>query len=619
VDAPRAIIDFDALEPSPSRCVFAEPVAEFQARALARVEPAVRAAERAAREGAWVVGVVAYEAAPAFDPCLRVRPGCPVPLAWFGAFEAPAVRVRPPRLPCHQPAVAAEPPDGWAASEGRARHGEKVRGIREAIAAGDVYQVNHTFRLRGPARLDPRATYERLLAAAPAPFAAYVRLPGHHVVSLSPELFFARTGRRVTTRPMKGTAPRGRWTERDDALARMLAESEKDRAENLMIVDLLRNDLGRVAEVGTVAVQDLFRVERHPTVHQMTSTVRATLRPDVDLFGVFAALFPCGSVTGAPKIAATAAIAGLEDAPRGVYCGAVGVVRPGGDAIFNVAIRTAVIDAEGGGATYGVGGGVTWNSTPDGEWEEALGKAAVLGPARPAASLMETLRCEHGEPVRWPAHRERMLASARLLGHPANAGDLDAVVSEAAARHADSRRILRVTLDRQGRVSVRVRPLEDADELHAAAAARPVSSADPRLFHKTIDRTLYDAAREGLAPGVEPLLWNERGHATEFARGNLVIERDGRLHTPPVDAGLLPGVLRSELVRAGRVLEREIPLEEVGRATRVWFINSAREWIPVRWNPPSAEGVASNGAAAGAFPGGPSDDTRRGTERPGGL
>ncbi len=613
--APRAIIDFDALQPA-ARRVFAEPVAEFQAHVPAEVESAVRAAERAARAGAWVVGVVAYEAAPAFDPSLRVRPGCRVPLAWFGAFEKPVPGARPPRLPCHLSAVGAAGPEGWVASEDRHRHARAVSRIREAIAAGDVYQVNHTFRLRRPGPVDPLATYERLLATSPAPLAAYVRLPGHHVVSLSPELFFARTGRRITTRPMKGTAARGRWPEEDDALARMLAASEKDRAENLMIVDLLRNDLGRVAEVGSVVVRDAFRVERHPTVHQMTSTVRAMLRPDVDLFGVFAALFPCGSVTGAPKIAATGVIADLEDAPREVYCGAVGVLRPGGDAVFNVAIRTALTDADGTRATYGVGGGVTWQSTPEGEWEEALGKAAILGRTTPAAALMETLRCERGEPVRWPAHRERLLASARLLGHPVDAANLDAAVYEAAARHADRRRILRVTLDRQGRVAVRGRSLEVTDELHAGAAARPVCSADPRLFHKTVDRTLYDDAREGLAPGVEPLLWNERGHATEFARGNLVVERDGRLHTPPVDAGLLPGVFRSELVRAGRIHEREIPLEKIAGATRVWFINSAREWIPVRWNPSAAAGVASNGGAVAASPG-PGDETRRGMERPG--
>jgi para-aminobenzoate synthetase/4-amino-4-deoxychorismate lyase len=579
-------VDFEGLG---RRLVFGSPRRALQADSVDEVAGVVRAAEDAAREGAWVVGVLAYEAAPGFDRCLPVRDGCRTPLAWFGVHEAPDHAERPPRMPAF-PGRTDDLPPGWTADQDRAGHGRSVAAIRAAIAAGDVYQINHTFRLRAPGGTQPLALYETLLARSPAPYAAYVRLPEHHVLSLSPELFFRRDGARLVTRPMKGTAPRGRWPEEDEDRARWLAGSSKDRAENLMIVDLLRNDLGRVAEVGSVAVSGLFEVERYATVHQMTSTVEARALEGADLLAVLSALFPCGSVTGAPKIAAMRGIAELEGSPREAYCGAVGVLRPGGDCLFNVAIRTLLLD-ESGTTTYGVGGGVTWSSTAQGEWDEAVAKAAILHEPAPAAALIETLRLEHGKAVRWDAHRARLLASAGLLGHPVRPADLDRAVSQAAAAHREPPALLRVSVDPGGRIDLRTRPLDQPDWLAAAPAPRAIRSSDPWLFHKTDDRRGYEAAAAGLPPHVEPLFWNERGNATEFSRGNLVIRLAGRLVTPPVEAGLLPGILRSELVRAGEVEECDVPLDAVRQAHEVWFVNSARGWVPVRWNPGLATGV----------------------------
>ena len=591
MDQPRAIVDFEGFEAG-RRLAFGEPVAEFSAREASGVEAAVRAAEAAALAGAWVVGFLAYEAAPALDPSFAVRDGCRLPLAWFGAFESPRRVHRPRRRASFPPRSCASIPDGWSGSEGRRAHAAAVARIREAIGRGDVYQVNHTFRLRRILTEDPAELYELLVRTVPAPYAAYVRVPPHHVVSISPELFFRRDGRRLTTRPMKGTAPRGRWPEEDDRNAAALAASEKDRAENLMIVDLLRNDLGRVASFGTVRAQDLFRVERHATVHQMTSTVVAEARPDASLLEVMRALFPCGSVTGAPKIAATQAIARLESAPREVYCGAIGVIRPGGDCTFNVAIRTALVDDSDSSVTYGVGGGITWASTAAGEWEEALGKAAILRPARAAAGLIETFRAEGGTPVRWPDHRRRLLSSAEALGHPADEARIDAAVARACHETARARVILRLELSVGGAVSVSVRPLPHTDRMRARRAWGPVDSGDPRLFHKTADRSVYDAFRTGLPDEEEALLWNERGEATEFTRGNLVAELHGRLVTPPVRAGLLPGVFRDELVRSATAVEGDIPIADLETASAVWFVSSAREWVPVLWNPVGEPGVA---------------------------
>ncbi len=588
---PRAIVDFE--DPgADGRLAFAEPVVEFRAEAPADVADVVEAAEAAAADGAWVVGFMAYEAAAGLDGALAVRAGCRAPLAWFGVFGEPERSPRPDRVPCFARTGGAAVPEGWSSSETRATHAATVLRIRDAIARGDVYQVNHTFRLRRSLDEPPLALYERLVRTVPAPYAAYLRVPPLHVVSISPELFFRRRARRLTTRPMKGTAPRGRWPDEDRDLARALAASEKDRAENLMIVDLLRNDLGRVATVGSVAVRDLFRVERYPTVHQMTSTVCADARPEASLLDVLRALFPCGSVTGAPKIAATRWIAALESTPREVYCGAVGLIRPGGDCVFSVAIRTALADDSDGGITYGVGGGITWASTAAGEWEEALEKAAVLNDAAPAGDLIETFRAEAGVAVRWPEHRRRLASSAAVLGHRCEEVELDRAVAAALRDHPDGPVVARLTLATDGGVSVAARPQPARTPLCARAAAASVDSHDPRLFHKTSDRSLYAVFRSGMADNEEVLLWNERAEATEFTRGNLVIELDGRAVTPPLNAGLLPGVFRDELVRSGAVAEAVVRLADVDRASAVWFVNSARGWVPVRWNPAAEPGVA---------------------------
>lgn len=357
-----------------------------------------------------------------------------------------------------------------------------------------------------------------------------------------------------------------------------------------MIVDLLRNDLGKVARFGKVLVPELFRIERHATVHQMVSAIGAEVAPETGLPELFAALFPCGSVTGAPKVAATRVIAALESTPRDVYCGAIGVIAPGGDCAFNVAIRTAVADAERGTLTYGIGGGVTWASTAAGEWREAVGKAAILHPARPAAALLETFRVEGREPVRWAEHRRRLLASADVLGHRIRAADLDDAVAEAAVSCGAETRIVRLTADADGGVRWETRPLVSTGVLSAALARDPIDPADPRLYHKTTDRSLYEAAGAGLGRGVEPLLWNRSGNLTEFARGNLVADLGGRLVTPPIHAGLLPGVYRDELVRTGRVDESEVAVSDLESASGVWLVNSAREWASVR-NPVAAPGV----------------------------
>lgn len=334
--------------------------------------PAVLArADALARAGEWVAGFVTYEAGAAFDPAFRFRPRSALPFAWFGVFDAPA------RADDSAPAGAVCC-DGWQPGVERHRYDVDIGRILEHIRAGDVYQINHTIRLLGRFDGDHHALYQHLRAGQPDGYCARLDLGRHRILSLSPELFFRRDGERLVSKPMKGTLARGNTPAADSLCADALRESPKNRAENLMIVDLIRNDMSRVARPHSVRVPALFSVETYPTVYQMTSTVSAELRPDADLADIFAALFPCGSITGAPKIKAMEIIAGLEPEPRGIYCGAIGLLKPGGDAIFNVAIRTLLLDGFTGRAEYGVGGGITADSVAHDEYEEMRAKARIL-------------------------------------------------------------------------------------------------------------------------------------------------------------------------------------------------------------------------------------------------
>jgi len=330
----------------------------------------LRRAEQAARSGRWVAVMVAYEAAPAFEPALRVRPGDSLPLAWSGCFDAPVAEL--------SWTYGKYSVSGWTASVDRTHFDRDIDAIRAAIARGDVYQVNHTFRLRANFKGDPLCWFMRLRAAQPQGYCAYLDLGSYRILSASPELFFRREGDELCARPMKGTVRRGHNSEEDEELAQWLHRSPKNRAENAMIVDVIRNDLSRVALPGTVRVPALFTIERYPTVLQMTSTVTASARPGTTLEDIFCALFPCASISGAPKISSTGVIASLEDTWRGIYCGTVGLIAPGGDAIFNVAIRTVLLETASGEAICGVGGGITWDSLAAEEYEEALTKAAFL-------------------------------------------------------------------------------------------------------------------------------------------------------------------------------------------------------------------------------------------------
>jgi para-aminobenzoate synthetase / 4-amino-4-deoxychorismate lyase len=572
----RAILDLDPF----GHVELAEPAAVYAADSLADVRPVIRAAEAAAVAGRWVAGFVAYEAAPAFDRALRVRSAGRGPLAWFGAFDRPVEQA-----PMAAGEVGEARLEGLDPDTSEAGYARAVEAIRDAIARGDAYQVNLSVRLRGRFSGDPAALYRRLHAAQGARRSVFLAMGRRAIASASPELFFERERDRLVVRPMKGTALRGRFAEEDDRIAAALAASPKERAENVMIVDLMRNDVGRVARFGSVRVEELCAVERYRTVHQMTSTVEGRLVPGTTLDDVFAALFPCGSVTGAPKSSAMKLIAALEGSPRGPYCGAIGAIAPGGRAAFNVAIRTVDLDLESGEATYGTGAGITWPSSAEAEWQETLAKARVLAvPTRPGFELIETMRVEGGRCALLPRHLARLEASARHFGFALDASAArDMVLREAAALGSGTHR-LRLLLDEGGavRLEAGAAPEAVAEPLPVALARTPVSAHDPLLFHKTTRREPYDARRAERMDVFDVVLRNEAGDVTELTIGNIVAELDGTRVTPPREAGLLAGVCRAELLAHGEIVERPLQAADLRRAGRLWLVNALRGWVPIR-------------------------------------
>ncbi len=545
------------------------------ARRVGEVAGVMAAAERALRDGFHIAGWVAYEAAGAFDSSLTTQSPGAVPLVCFGVFREMA-----PAPPLVATTLADAPV--WTPALSREAHATGIAAIREAIAEGDTYQINYTFRLQSDWGADVDALYTHLAAAAQAPYAALIETDEWSVLSLSPELFFERNGDRLTTKPMKGTAPRGRCPEEDRALGEALRASTKNRAENVMIVDLCRNDVTRVCEVGSVQATSLFDVHRYPTVWQMVSTVEGRLRPETGLTDIFTALFPAGSITGAPKSSSMRLIAQLEHAPRGLYCGAIGHASPDGRATFNVAIRTMTVHNPTGRAEYGVGGGITWDSTAADEHAEAMQKAACLE-VRPPFSLIETLRYEDAHYVRLDEHLARMKASAEYFGMAFPPSPHLLISKSPHLQGSSSPKRVRLELHADGTLDVTARALDEtpSEPLWALASA-PVDSSNRWLFHKTTRREVYDHHRAEHQDVFDVLLWNERRELTEFTRGNVVLELDGQLVTPARPSGLLAGVFRQVLLEEGKIAEAVVTIEDLSRATRLWFINSVREWVEIK-------------------------------------
>jgi para-aminobenzoate synthetase/4-amino-4-deoxychorismate lyase len=544
--------------------------------ALDEVIPLLRGAEAAAKDGLWAALALSYEAAPAFDSALKVQPSSEFPLAWMGVFQEPS-STDFNSIP-NSPFRISE----WEPQIDRREYRQAILSIRDFIERGDTYQINFTFPLRGCVVGDSFSCFRAIAESQGAAYSAYLDIGSHRILSFSPELFVERRGNDLMTRPMKGTLARGRWLEEDCERVEQLRGSPKDRAENVMIVDLLRSDLGKVAETGSVKVTELFAVECLSRVLQMTSTVTAVQRPDVTLVDILRALFPCGSVTGAPKCRSMAIIKELEHRRRGVYTGAIGFMGPNGDAVFNVPIRTLAVDVRDGAATFGVGGGITWDSTTEGEYEECCLKAKFLTHPWAEFKLLETIALNDGEYALLDRHLSRARNSARYFGFRWSEAEVLKALDDVRKSHPSRRWRIRLIVDRDGKAHVEVGLGGEPRTAPVTVkfASRAVDDRDPLVFHKTTDRSRYDVELERCHPCDDVIFWNCRGEVTESTIANVVVFSEGKHWTPPREAGLLAGTLREELISKGELFERTITKEELARAGSFALINSVRGWMP---------------------------------------
>jgi para-aminobenzoate synthetase / 4-amino-4-deoxychorismate lyase len=600
--------------------VFGEAERIITTHRIDEIQAALGEIAAANRAGKYAAGFLSYEAAAAFDPALKTktpRADNDFPLLWFGIFDPASVSNTPPVAGLELYNIA-----DWRPDTSPEQYTESIKKIRAGILEGDIYQANYTLRLNTQFSGCAHAWYEDLRRDSHGRFNAFVDIGSHRILSMSPELFFSWDGHTLRTRPMKGTAKRHQppatesadwqhWHDADEKLATSLLESTKNRAENLMIVDLLRNDVSRVAKSGTVTVPHLFTLETYPTLYQMTSTITAETREGVAIADIFSALFPCGSITGAPKIKSSEVIAELETTPRGVYCGAMGYISPDGTSVFNVAIRTIVINAATGAAECGVGGGIVWDSEARDEYAEALAKAAFMQNASHGFELLETLRLENGEYAFVDRHIERLLASADGLGFDVREKNIHAALREHARLHVSETRRVRLLVTRIGEISISSETLDKAVPLWAkpstgeaieakmpetaipersfdpmslrkvALANTPIDRHERALHHKTTRRTVYDTHRQQHPEAFDVLLWNQQRELTEFTYGSLVLEIDRAWLTPKLSSGLLPGVMRAELIARGEISEHLLVLDDLPRAQSIWFINSVRGWIRV--------------------------------------
>lgn len=594
-----AKIDFsDPLDSAAPRLrhAFGRPCAVLVAHQPAEVRPLLDAVQAAALQGQWCVGYVAYEAAPAFDAALAVHPA-DGPLAWFAVYEQ--ALPWPDEEGAHDAARVQ-----WRESCSRSVFGASMAQIQQAIADGELYQVNLTAPLAGdwlgkPPEGAACALFAALQRAQPGGYAAFIDTGDEQVLSVSPELFFdwqdtgegqsggQGEGGRLLARPMKGTAARGATPEADAAQAEALRASPKERAENVMIVDLLRNDMSRIAQPFSVQVPRLFHTEALATVWQMTSDVRARTRAGTTLAEVFGALFPCGSVTGAPKVRAMRTIRSLEPQPRGIYCGAVGVVRPGGPgqgirATFNVPIRTVTVRA--GQLRCGIGSGITSGAMPDAEWREWQDKRKFLERASMPFDLLETLALEGGQLRHAADHLQRLAGAAAHFSYPWDGAKAGRCLSELAQAHPQGLWRVRLLLDARGKARAEAFAMEASPaQVRLRLAERPLLEAHGEFVRfKTSRRAHYDAFTP-TAPGVfDAVLWNAEGEITECTRGNVAMLIDGRWFTPPLSCGLLPGVGRAVALREGRLVEAVVRVEDLPRVQGWAFVNSLRGWIAAK-------------------------------------
>ena len=560
----QTIIDFKELG---LRHLFTKPIKELKTRDIDQVEALLKEVETYQEAGFYAVGYVSYEAAPAFEKKLAVHPA-PLMGEYLLYFT---IHQEVETLPFPEDYEAVDLPANWKEEVEAPAYQEAIKTIHHHIRQGDTYQVNYTVQLSQELEADPLAIYNRLVVEQKAHYNAFIQHDDVAILSISPELFFEQEDRLLTTRPMKGTTRRGLTNQADLKEAAWLEADPKNRAENMMIVDLLRNDMNRISEIGSEQVTRLCQVEQYSTVWQMTSTIESRLRPEVDLVQAFQALFPCGSITGAPKISTMEIIQKTEIAPRGVYCGTIGILLPRGKRIFNVAIRT--LQMQGTKSIYGVGGGITWDSKWEGEYQETKQKSAVLYRQEPRFELLTTGRIHQGELTFLEQHLTRLREASRYFAYPFNEPKLLNDLQEELT-HLDPSLDYRcrIALQKNGSFHLVITELTDlpASYLQAQLTEQKIDLATPFTYFKTSQRNHLAANHR------EQIFYLPNGSLLETTIGNLILEIEGKLYTPPAYLPLLDGIYRRHLLETQQVEEKLLTLKDLKNADRIYACNALR-------------------------------------------
>ena len=557
---------------------YTQPVEIIEAQAVSEVAPALARLKDYHSKGYYLAGYLSYDLGFALEPKVSAlmpkdRDG---PLLQFGVFKS--VSDNAP-IEClytsHVPDLKLTP--HWSETNYRKRFDR----VMDYIRAGDVYQINLTFPMTGSFEGTAETLYAAFRHRQKGRYGGIVSLgSGPEIISLSPELFFHKQSREMAMRPMKGTRPRAKYSQDDNALREEMQSDEKSKAENLMIVDLLRNDLSRVSETGSVKVPELFSLETYSTLHQMTSRVTSQLTPQSEFSDIFKSLFPCGSVTGAPKIRAMEIIDELEESSRGAYCGGLGYIDPNGDACFNVAIRTLILENTK--LRYNVGSGLVLDSDPADEYAECLLKADVL--CAPSPDLIETFLWEAGKGApRLNAHQKRLESSAAAMEYPFNSKAFNAALTPLRDEIKDQR--VKVTLNSAGEFIMVHEEYKPLEKLSFALSKYPLSSQVQMSAHKISNRQFYDNERnriKALTSAGETVFLNENGELCEGSFTSLFIEKEGQLFTPHLSAGLLPGILRAQFIESGKAREATLTVKDLLSADKVYLGNSLRGLIPAK-------------------------------------
>jgi para-aminobenzoate synthetase/4-amino-4-deoxychorismate lyase len=562
-----------------SWALFREPLDVVVANFADDVIPALNAVDEYVSSGKYAAGFISYEAAPAFDEANSVnsipQPDS-FPLLSFGIYDKPA------EIFSSLPEGKLNPPVNLISELLPDDYLERIKTVKDYITDGDIYQANFTFRSKSANIADPYNLFLYLMNEHPVPYGAYVDTGDFQIVSLSPELFIEKNGDQILSIPMKGTASRALTLQDDLKVAANLAEDSKNRAENIMIVDMVRNDLGRICKTGSIYVDPLCKVDTYSTLHQMISEVRGTLKEKISLSEIFKAMFPAASITGAPKIRAMEIIKELEISPRKVYTGTIGCITPDCNFCFNVPIRTLLCTDKG--AELGIGSGIVADSVPEDEWSESILKSSFLSSALPEFRMLETILLKNGELVLLEEHLARVRDSQNYFGFVWNREKIMNALNNLPQLSDESAKFakIRLLVSRNGDVEVEAHPLESdgwgKKSLRIKISDKRTDSKDLFLYHKTTNRDFYNLEyRKALGEGVDEVIFmNEKGELTEGAITNIFIMKNGEWFTPQINCGLLPGVWRSKLIKELRAVETILYPDDLKSAEKILICNSLR-------------------------------------------